>query len=68
MRWYTEAETGTLVGPAFLEIKLRSGTRRAKLRAPIDLDPAWLEPGYLLLLLVGMVIGAALGALIVALL
>ena len=30
--------------------------------------PAWLEPGLLLLFLVGLVIGAAIGALIVGLL
>jgi hypothetical protein len=30
--------------------------------------PGWIEPGFLLIFLVGMVIGAGIGALIVALL
>jgi capsular polysaccharide biosynthesis protein len=63
----TVADAEKVVGVTVLGTIPAGSESKARGRSKWSM-PNWLEPGYLLLLLVGMVIGVALGALIVALL
>ena len=61
------ADVEKVLGVAALGAIPAGGEVKGKTRARLGL-PAWMEPGFLLIFLVGMVIGAAIGAVIVALL
>ena len=63
----TVADVEKAVGVTVLGTIPAGSESRARGRSKRSM-PTWLEPGYSLLLLIGMVIGVALGALIVALL
>ena len=43
VRWYSDVDTGDAMGSAFAEAKFRIGSRRSKVRQPIEIAGEWLN-------------------------